>query len=154
MTLKDKLTEDMHTAMKAREEGKFRLSVIRLVRAAIKNAEIEKRRELTDEDVLGVLAREIKLRRDAIEMLPAAERANRQDYIHQNEQEIVILQAYLPQQMEPAEIKAMVAEAIAATGAKTVREMGKVMGAIAARIKGRADGRLVNQIVKEMLEQQ
>lgn len=152
MTLKDRLDADMKTAMKAREAGKLRLSVIRLVRAAIKNAEIERRGELTDADVAAILAKEVKLRREANEIIPAAEREARRDYIEQNEREIAILQEYLPEQMEEDEIRELAAAVIASVGAQSPKEMGKVMGAIAPQVKGRADGRMVSRIVKEMLE--
>jgi len=151
MTLKDRLDAEMKQAMKARDAGKLRLSVIRLVRAAIKNAEIERHGELSDADVAAILAKEVKMRREANDMIPAAERETRRDFIGQNEQEIAILQEYLPKQMEENEIRELVAAVIASVGAQSPKEMGKVMGALAPQVRGRADGRAVSRIVQEML---
>ena len=148
MLLKDRLVEDMKAAMKAKEEGKVRLSVIRMVRAAIKNAEIEKKTELTDDQVIEVLAREVKLRRDAIEEFSKAERL---DKVRELEEEVAILMEYLPQQLTEEEIREMAKEIIAETGAQGPKDLGKVMGVILPKIKGRADGKLVNQIVRELL---
>ncbi|MGI5838637.1 MAG: GatB/YqeY domain-containing protein [bacterium] len=152
MTLKDRLDADMKTAMKAREAGKLRLSVIRMVRSAVKNAEIERRSELTDADILGILAKEVKLRREANETIPATERERRQDFIRQNKQEIAVLMEYLPEQMDEATIRKLVTTVIADVGAESPKEMGKVMAVLAPQVKGKADGRTVSRIVKEMLE--
>ena len=148
MLLKDRLVEDMKAAMKAKEEGKVRLSVIRMVRAAIKNTEIEKQTELTDDQVVEVLAREVKLRRDAIEEFSKADRL---DKVRELEEEVAILMEYLPQQLTEDEIREMAKEIIAETGAQGLKDLGKVMGIISAKTKGRADGRFVNQIVRELL---
>lgn len=148
MGLKEKLLQDMQAAMKAREEGKTRLSVLRLARAAIKNAEIEKRRELDDSEVLEVLAREVKQRRDAIQEY---ERAGRPETVRLLRQEIDILQEYLPRPLSEDELRELVKQAIAETGARDVRELGKVMGWLMPRVKGRADGKVVNRIAGEML---
>lgn len=148
MSVKDRLTEDMKQAMKAREAGKLRLSVIRMVRASIKNVEIDRRKELSDDEVLDVLAKEVKLRRDAAEEF---KKGNRQDLVDTLGQEIAILMQYLPEQMSEAEVRTLVAEAVAATGAADAKEMGKVMAVLMPKVKGRADGKLVNAIVKEML---
>ena len=149
MSLKDQLVEDMKAAMKEKEAGKLRLSVIRMVRAAIKNAEIDKRKEFNDEEVIDVLAREAKQRRDAIEEY---RKANREDIVEQFQEEIKVLLHYLPEQMSAEEITAIVHEIITRVGAKDQKDMGKVMGALMPRVKGRADGKLVNQIVKEALD--
>lgn len=148
MSLKDKLTEDMKAAMKAKDEGKLRLSVIRLARAAIKNAEIDKKKEFSDADVLDILAREVKMRRDA---LVEFEKANRPDSVEQLNQEIAILMQYLPQQLSAEEIRNLAREVIAQTGAQGAKDLGKVMGALTSKTKGRADGKVVNQIVRELL---
>ena len=148
MNLKDRLVSDMKEAMKAREEGKLRLSVIRMARASIKNVEIDKRRELTEEEVVEVLAREVKMRRDSIEEYV---KAKRQDVVDQLNEEIRILMAYLPEQLSETEIRQLVQEAVQATGARGPKEMGKVMGYLMPKVKGKADGKLVNQIVKEAL---
>ncbi|MDA8441258.1 MAG: GatB/YqeY domain-containing protein [Peptococcaceae bacterium] len=148
MSLKERLTEDMKTAMKAREEGKQRLSVIRMVRAAIKNAEIDKKSEFGDTEVIEVLAREVKMRRDAA--LEFA-KGNRPDTVEALQQEIAILLEYLPQQLNEAEVRQLASEVIAQVGAQGPKDLGKVMGAITPKTKGRVDGKLVNQIVRELL---
>jgi uncharacterized protein len=146
--LKDRLVEDMKVAMKAKEEGKLRLSVIRLARAAIKNAEIDKKTEFTDAEVIEILAREVKMRRDAIIEF---EKANQPDTVDTLNQEISILMDYLPQQLSEEEIRQMAQEIITQAGAQGLKDLGKVMGAITPKTKGRADGKLVNQIVRELL---
>ncbi|MDP4128301.1 MAG: GatB/YqeY domain-containing protein [Bacillota bacterium] len=148
MTLKDRLVEDMKVAMKAKEEGKVRLSVIRMVRAAIKNAEIDKKIEFNDDQVVEVLAREMKQRRDALEEF---KQADRPETVKALEEEMAILMDYLPQQLSEGEIRQLVQEMIAALGAQSPKDLGKVMGALSPKTKGRADGKLVNQIVREML---
>lgn len=148
MTLKDRLVEDMKVAMKAKEEGKVRLSVIRMVRAAIKNAEIDKKIEFNDDQVIEVLAREMKQRRDSLEEF---KKADRPDMVKALEEEMVVLMDYLPQQLSEGEIRQLVQESIAALGAQSLKDLGKVMGAVSPKTKGRADGKLVNQIVREML---
>lgn len=149
MSLKEKLTADMKEAMKAREEGRQRLGVIRLVRGAIRQQEIDGLRELDDEAVLSVISKEVKQRRDAIEEF---QKGGRDDLVRQNEAEIAILMEYLPQQMTEDEVRSAVQEAIAATGASTPKDMGKVMRELMPKVKGRADGKLVNQIVRERLD--
>ena len=149
MSLKEKLTTDMKEAMKAREEGRQRLGVIRLVRGAIRQQEIDGQRELDDEAVLSVISKEVKQRRDAIEEF---QKGGRDDLVRQNEAEIAILMEYLPQQMTEDEVRSAVQEAIAATGASTPKDMGKVMKELMPKVKGRADGKLVNQIVRERLD--
>ncbi|SPF32624.1 conserved hypothetical protein [Candidatus Desulfosporosinus infrequens] len=148
MTLKDRLVEDMKVAMKAKEEGKVRLSVIRMVRAAIKNAEIDKKIEFSDEQVIEVLAREMKLRRDALE---AFEKADRPETVKALEEEMVVIMDYLPQQLSEGEIRQLVQETVIKIGAQGSKDLGKVMGALSPKTKGRADGKLVNQVVREML---
>ena len=148
MTLKDRLVEDMKVAMKAKEEGKARLSVIRMARAAIKYAEIEKKQELNDEQTIEVLARELKKLRDSAEEF---KKANRPESVISLEEEISILMDYLPQQLSEGEIRQLVQEVITAVGAQGPKDLGKVMGALTPKTKGRADGKLVNQIVRELL---
>ena len=149
MSLKEELTADMKEAMKAREEGRQRLGVIRLVRGAIRQQEIDGQRELDDEAVLSVISKEVKQRRDAIEEF---QKGGRDDLVRQNEAEIAILMEYLPQQMTEDEVRSAVQEAIAATGASTPKDMGKVMKELMPKVKGRADGKLVNQVVRERLD--
>ncbi len=150
MSLKERLTEDMKQAMKEKEVGKFRLSVIRMVRANIKNVEIDRKQELSEDEVLDVLAREVKMRRDSMEEF---KKANRLDLVESLEQEIVILMGYLPEQLTEAEVRTLVESAVAETQAVSPKEMGKVMAVLMPKVKGRADGKLVNTIVREMLNQ-
>lgn len=148
MFLKDRLNEDMKAAMKAGAEGKLRLSVIRMARAAIKNGEIDKKKEFGDAEVVEILAREAKMRRDSIVEFA---KGNRPDMVETLNQEIAILMDYLPQQMTEAEIRQLAQEIITQVGAQGPKDLGKVMGAITPRTKGRADGKVVNQIVRELL---
>jgi len=148
MTLKEQLTEDMKEAMKAREAGKLRLAVIRMVRSSIKNIEINEKKDLNDEDVLAVLMKEVKMRQDSLEEF---KKADRQELIAQAEEEIKILQAYLPAALSDDELKAIVAEVIAAVGATSPKDMGKVMPQVMAKAKGRADGKRINGMVKTLL---
>ena len=148
MSLKDRLVEDMKVAMKAKEEGKVRLSVIRMARAAIKNAEIDKMQEFNDAQVVEVLAREVKIRRDAMAEFA---KAGRPEMVKNLEEEIAILMEYLPQQLSEGEIRQLAQEVIAQVGAQGPKDLGKVMGALTPQTKGRADGKLVNQIVRDLL---
>ncbi|WP_378953772.1 GatB/YqeY domain-containing protein [Pelosinus sp. sgz500959] len=150
MSLKEKLTEDMKQAMRDKESGKLRLSVIRMVRANIKNVEIDRKQELSNDEVLDVLAKEVKMRRDAVEEF---NKGNRPDLVESLEQEIVILMNYLPEQLNEAEVRTLVESAVAETQAVSPKEMGKVMAVLMPKVKGRADGKLVNTIVREMLNQ-
>lgn len=138
----------MKDAMKAKEAGKQRLSVIRLVRGAIRQLEIDGKRELGDEDVLGVIGKEAKQRRDAIEDF---KRGGRDDLVAEAEAEIAILMEYLPKQLSEDEVQGLVKEAIAASGASSPKDMGKVMKELMPKVKGRADGKMVNEIVKAAL---
>ncbi len=149
MSLMEKLTADMKKAMKAREAGKERLSVIRLVRGAIRQQEIDGKKELTDDDILAVIGKEVKQRRDSIEEF---QKGGRDDLVKQNEAEIAILMEYLPQQLTEDEVRTLVKEAIEATGAATAKDMGKVMKELMPKVKGRADGKMVNTLVRALLE--
>ncbi|MDW7674803.1 MAG: GatB/YqeY domain-containing protein [Bacillota bacterium] len=148
MSLSERLMEDMKAAMKEKEAGKDKLTVIRMARAAIKNVEIDKKQGLTDEEVLQVLAKEIKQRKDSI---PEYEKADRADIVSKLQKEIEILQEYLPTQLTEAEIKSLILEAIAEVDAKGPADMGKVMNLIMPKVTGRADGRLISQMVKQLL---
>lgn len=136
--------------MRQREAGKARLSVLRLARAAVQNSEIEKQRPLTDDEVLAVLAKEAKDRREAIEELTRL--GGHEDRVEVLANEIKILSEYLPQQMSEDEIRTVAAEVIAEVGATSAKELGKVMGPLVARTRGRADGKLVSEIVRGMLK--
>ncbi len=148
MSLKDQLTADMKTAMKVHD--KDRLAVIRMVRGAIRQAEIDGgHKALGDEEVIAVISKEVKMRRDSVE---AFEKGGRSDLVAQTKKEIDVLMAYLPKQLTEDEVRALVKEAVEQTGAKTPKEMGKVMGVLMPKVKGRADGKLVNALVKSMLQ--
>ncbi len=149
MSIKEQLTEDMKTAMKDREAGKLRLSVIRMVRSNIKNTEINEKRELNDDDVLAVLMKEVKMRQDSLEEF---KKADRQELVAQAEEEIAILKKYLPAALSDEELKGVVAEVIAETGAAGPKDMGKVMPAVMAKTKGRADGKRISAMVRELLK--
>jgi uncharacterized protein YqeY len=146
MSLKNQITEDMKSAMKAGD--KDRLKVVRLMMAAIKQVEVDSRTELDDAGILGVLEKMVKQRRDSVEQF---EQGGREDLAASERAEIDVLQAYLPEQLSAAEVVALVDEVIAATGAEGIRDMGKVMGQIKARAAGRADMGSVSATVKERL---
>jgi uncharacterized protein len=146
MNLAEQLNEDMKQAMKAGE--KFRLSTIRLVRASIKNQEIELRRPLDDNELLQVVSRELKQRRDSLQDF---QRAGREDLVANVSAEIDIISQYLPQQLTEEEIKDIVMQTMQETGASSKADLGKLMGALMPKVKGRADGKLVNQWVQQLL---
>ena len=150
MSLKEQLTEDMKTAMKAKEEGKQRLAVIRMVRSAIRQQEIDGngKQALDDEGVIAIISKEVKMRKDSLEEF---KKGDRQDLVAQTEAEIAVLMPYLPQQLSEEEIRTFVKEAVEKSGAPSQKDMGKVMGLLMPKVKGRADGKLVNSIVREML---
>ena len=149
MSLKEQITEDMKTAMKAKEEGKQRLAVIRMVRSAIRQQEIDgTKKALDDADVIAIISKEIKMRRDSLEEF---KKGGREDLVAQTEAEIAVLMPYMPQQLSEGEIRILVKEAIEKSGAASPKDMGKVMGQLMPKVKGRADGKLVNTVVREML---
>ena len=149
MSIKDLLTEDMKQAMKDKESGKLRLSVIRMARANIKNIEIDEKRELNDDEVLAVLMKEVKMRQDSLEEFT---KAGREELVEQAKQEIAILRKYLPEKLSDEELKALVEEAVAETGAAGPKDMGKVMAALMPKTRGRADGKRINTMVRELLK--
>lgn len=146
MTLKAQLTDDMKTAMKAGD--KERLGVIRLINAAIKQKEVDERVEMTDELVLAVLEKMLKQRKDSITQYEAA---GRDDLAAVEKMESAIIQTYLPQPLSQAEIEALVAQAIADTGAEGPQAMGKVIAALKPLLAGRADMGAVSALVKDAL---
>ena len=146
MSLKDQITADMKSAMKAGQ--KDRLKVVRLMLAAIKQIEIDKRIELDDAAVLSVLEKMVKQRRDSIEQF---QNGNRNDLADIELAEIAVLDTYLPEQLSDAELDALIDEAISATGAESIRDMGKVMGQIKSKAAGRADMGAVGAKVKARL---
>jgi len=146
MSLKGTITEDMKSAMKTGD--KDRLRVVRLMLAAIKQIEVDTRSELDDAVVLGVLDKMVKQRRDSIEQFA---KGGRDDLVAIEEAEIGVLETYLPARMDDAELDALIDEAIAATGAESIRDMGKVMGVIKGKAAGRADMGTVGAKVKTRL---
>lgn len=145
--LKQTLADDMKQAM--RSGDKVRLSVIRLVRSAINNAEIAKQAPLEDGDILGVIGKEVRQRQESIE---AFKKGNRPDLVAQEEAEMVVLQAYLPKQMTHEEIVEAARKVIAEVGASGPTDKGKVMPKLIAQLKGKADGREINTVVSELLK--
>ena len=146
MSLKARITADMKTAMKAGE--KDRLKTVRLILADIQRKEIDSREELDDAGVLTVIEKAVKQRRDSIEQFV---KGGREDLSAIEEAELEIIQAYLPEQLSDGEIAALIDEAIAATGAESIRDMGKVMGAIKSKAAGKADMGKVGALVKARL---
>jgi len=146
MTLKSRIQEDMKSAMRAGE--KDRLATIRLVMAAIKQREVDERIELDDAQVLSVIDKMVKQRRESITQFTAG---NRADLVAKEEAEVRLLLAYLPAALTDAELDALISEAIQATGAASIRDMGKVMAAIKAKAAGRADLGAVGARIKARL---
>ncbi|KMM37627.1 GatB/YqeY domain-containing protein [Guptibacillus hwajinpoensis] len=146
MSLNDRLTADMKVAMKNKEKNK--LSVIRMVKSSIQNESIKLGHDLTEEEELTVLTREVKQRKDS---LLEFEKAGRSDLVQNLDEELSILSVYLPKQLSEEEVEQIVQEVISETGASSKKDMGKVMGALMPRVKGKADGGLVNRIVQKNL---
>ena len=145
--LREQLDDDLKSAMKSRDA--LRLSVLRMLKSAAKYAEIEKREPLTDDDVLQVVARECKRRRESIEQF---EKGNRPDLVAKESAELEILKRYLPEQLDETEVIGIAREVISELHAASKADKGKVMGALMQKVRGKADGRLVNRIVDELLE--
>ena len=145
-SLTDRIKEDMKTAMRARDSQ--RLAVIRLILAAIKQREVDERITLDDAQVVGVLGKMIKQRRESISHF---EQAGRQDLVDKESYEVSVIETYLPPALDDAELDAMVAAAIASSGAASPKDMGKVMAALKDRIQGRADMGVVSAKVKARL---
>lgn len=146
MALKERLQEDWKQALKAKE--KFKANTISTAKAAILLVEKTDGRKLDDEEIIEVLAKEVKQRREAILEF---KKGNRQDLVEESEEEIKILLSYLPQQLTEDEVVEIVRQAIEESGAISIKDMGKVMAVIVPKTKGRADGKLVSEIVKKSL---
>ena len=146
MALRDRLNDDIKSAMKAREQT--RLDALRLLSAAVKQKEVDERITLDDAGLVAIVEKEIKKRRESITQY---EKAQRQDLADKEKFEISVMEAYMPQQLSQAEIDAIVAEAIASTGAKGPADMGKVMGAVKPKLAGRADMGKVSGLIKGKL---
>jgi uncharacterized protein YqeY len=146
MALKDQLDADLKSAM--RDKDTVKLSVVRMLKSAVKYREIEAMKPLDDAGVLQVISGEIKRHKDSVEQYRAG---NRQDLVAKEEAEIAVLVAWLPVQLSEAEVRAKVEAAVAAVGAKGPKDMGAVMKALLPEIQGRADGKLVSELVKARL---
>jgi uncharacterized protein len=146
VTLKERLNQDMKDSLKAHDSA--RLSAIRMIISAVRNKEIDSRKDMDDEGVLSVLSTSAKQRRESIEQY---EKAGRQDLVDKEKAELEVIMSYMPQQMGRAEIEALVKEAVAESGATGPGDMGKVMKVLMPKVKGRADGKLVNEVVKAVL---
>jgi uncharacterized protein YqeY len=146
LAILDDLNATLKEAMKSRDE--LKVSVIRMMKASLKNKEIEKMGVLTDDDVLSVLSTMAKQRRESIEQFT---NAGRTELAEKESRELDILQSYLPKQLSPEELDTIIKNAISVSGAKSAADMGKVMKVLMPGVKGVADGKLVNQRVKELL---
>jgi uncharacterized protein YqeY len=144
--LKDRVTEEMKNAMRAGE--KERLATIRLILSAIKQREVDERIQLDDSQVLAVVEKMVKQRKESIAQFEAGGRA---DLVAKEQAEMAVLQTYLPAQMSEAEIDVLIAEAVASTGAASIKDMGKVMAAVKAKAQGRADMGAVSARIKQKL---
>lgn len=146
MALKETLMNDLKAAMK--EKDIIRKNTVQMVRSAILQFEKDNQKELNDEGILEVIAKELKRRRD---VLPEYEKSGREDLIKDINREIEILLSYLPKQLTKEELEVIVADAISETGAASMRDMGKIMAAVMPKVKGRADGKMINEIAKAKL---
>jgi uncharacterized protein len=146
MSLREQLSDEMKTAMKARDE--LRLSTIRMIRSAVKNRDIDLKRELSDQEIVDVLATLVKQRRESIRLFAEA---GRSDLVEKEEQELAVLLHFLPRQLSPEEVAALVDKVIAECGATSGKDMGRVMKALAPHVAGRADGKMVSDLVKAKL---
>lgn len=146
MSLVAQLNQDMKDAMKLKDKEK--LSVIRMLKASLQKEQIEVGRELTAEEELTILSRELKQRRDSVAEFTKADRL---DLAEKTQQEITVVMAYMPEQLSEEEIKKIIMEAITTVGAHSSADFGKVMGVVMPKTKGKADGNVVNRLVKELL---
>ena len=147
MSLLKRFDDDLKGALKASE--KLRVSVLRMVKAAVKNRQIEKGRDLTDDEILSVLSSMVKQRRDSVDQYT---KAGRIDLAKQEDEEVSILQTYMPRQLSSDEIDRIIFEAIHESSAKNTQDIGKVMRIVMPKVKGAAEGKHLNQRVKELLE--
>lgn len=150
MGLEQRIRDDLKVAQKEAATGsKTRLSTIRLLLAAVKNAEIAKGDTLDEAEILDILGREAKRRREATSEF---RKGGREDLAQKEEQEEAILKEYLPEPLSESELEEVIAEAVTETGAETMKDLGKIMAAVMPRVKGRADGRLVQEKVRNRLQ--
>ncbi|HTG82359.1 MAG TPA: GatB/YqeY domain-containing protein [Geobacteraceae bacterium] len=146
MALRERLSDEMKEAMKARDD--LRLSAIRLIRSAVKNKDIELKRELAEQEIVEVIASLVKQRRESIRLFGEA---GRQDLVEKEEKELAVLLGFLPQQLSREDVAELVDRIIAESGAQGGKDMGRVMKALMPHVAGRADGKMVSDIVKEKL---
>ncbi|WP_314730229.1 GatB/YqeY domain-containing protein [Peptostreptococcus stomatis] len=146
MSLKEKLQEDLKSSMKNKDT--IRKSVVTLIRAAIKQYEVDNRVELADDAIIDIISKQLKQRKDS---LAEFEKANRDDLVEETKSEIQVLEGYLPQQLSEEELEKIVIETIAEVGATSMKDMGKIMATIKPKTAGRADGRKINELVKKNL---
>ncbi|HHY91111.1 MAG TPA: GatB/YqeY domain-containing protein [Clostridiales bacterium] len=146
MSLKERLMSDFKESM--RQKDSLRKSVITMIRAAIKQAEIDNKKELNDQEIQEIISKQVKQRKEAMEDFI---KGNREDLVEQTKAEIEILTGYLPRQLTEEEIFQVVKQVIDETGASSIKDMGKVMPAVMEKVKGQADGKTVNSIVKQLL---
>ncbi len=147
MSLKDKLLQELKTAMKEKDE--IRKNAITMVRSAILQAEKDRRVTLDEDGIIEIIAKEVKKRKDS---LPEYEKSCREDLIKALNTEIDVLMKYLPEQMTEQELDKVVKETINQVGAESIKDIGKVMSAVLPKVKGRAEGKLVNQAVRKFLQ--
>ncbi|PAB58933.1 GatB/YqeY domain-containing protein [Anaeromicrobium sediminis] len=146
MTLQEKLMADLKDAMKSKD--KVKKSVITMIRASIKQFEVDNRAEMTDQQILEIMFKQVKQKRDAIVEFT---KGNREDLVEEAKAEIEVIMNYLPKQLTEDEIRVLVKEAVEAVGATSPKDMGKLMGALMPKVKGKADGKVVNKIVREFI---
>ena len=146
MSLKEKLQEDLKSSMKNKDT--IRKSVVTLIRAAIKQYEVDNRVELADDAIIDIISKQLKQRKDS---LAEFVKANRDDLVEETKSEIQVLEGYLPQQLSEEELEKIVIETIAEVGATSMKDMGKIMATIKPKTAGRADGRKINELVKKNL---
>ena len=146
MSLKEKLQEDLKSSMKNKDT--IKKSVVTLIRAAIKQHEVDNRVELADDAIIDIISKQLKQRKDS---LAEFEKANRDDLVEETKSEIQVLEGYLPQQLSEEELEKIVIETIAEVGATSMKDMGKIMAIIKPKTAGRADGRKINELVKKNL---
>ncbi len=147
MSLLQKLDDDLKLALKASD--RLKVSALRMVKAALKNRQIDKRGELSEEDIISVISTLAKQGKESIEQFS---KAGRQDLAEKERQELLILQSYLPKQLTTEELDAIIVETLEETSSKGIEDFGKVMRIVMPRVKGAADGKIVNQRVKDLLE--
>lgn len=146
MSLKSRLMEDLKTSMK--EKDVVRKNTITMVRADIKQKEVDERKELSDEEIIDIISKQLKEKRNAIEEF---KKGNRDDLVEETEKEIEIILEYLPEQLTEEEVLEIVQKVIQDGGYTSMKDMGKIMGAVMPKIQGKADGNMVNKAVRQIL---